>query len=671
MEGGNIESGNNMGILEIPSSEDDNPNDMSLQEGTDIIVPSVGMKFQDENEVFEFYKNYAYQVGFPMRKRNSRKGEDGVVRYVTFTCSREGRRSTGSNSILKPQPTMQTGCKARLTACSNLSGSWRINTVHLEHNHKTSPSKSRIYRCNREISARVRRQLEINDVAGIPLHKSFNSAVVEAGGYENIMCIEKDCRNFIDKVRRLRLGEGDALAIQAYFTKMKARSPGFFFSIDLDDEARLRNVFWADNRCRQACKEFGDIVTFDTTYLINKYEMPFAPFVGVNHQGQSTLLGCGLLSNEDTRTFVCLFKTWLECMHARAPCGIITDQDRAMQNAIEIVFPNTKHRWCLWHILKKLPEKFGGHRHKASILATVHALVYYVQSCEKFEQGWNNMLAEYDLLEHAWLSSLYNERGRWVPCFLKTSFWAGMSTTQRSEGINAFFDGYVHSKTSLKQFVEQYERALKSKVEKEFQADFKSFSQMVPCATRYDMERQFQSVYTIAKFKEFQEQFTGKMYCEVLGLNETYLHTTYDVREDIILNNCMKTKIFKVCFRRNECEFECSCHLFEFRGIICKYAVTVLIRNQVHLVPEKYILRRWRRDVNILYIRVPITYDGWVSTPDQIRYEEMCNAFAKLADIVAHDESRSRGIMEWIEIQTNDSSMLKYSSVGSQRLDEA
>ncbi|XP_022873511.1 protein FAR1-RELATED SEQUENCE 5-like [Olea europaea var. sylvestris] len=608
MEGGNIESGNNMGnisflpwYLEISSSEDNNPNDMSLQEGTDIIVPSVGMKFQDENKVFEFYKNYAYQVGFPVRKRNSRKGEDGVVRYVTFTCSREGRQSTGSNSILKPQLTMQTGCKARLTACSDLSGSWRINIVHLEHNHKTSPLKSRLCRCNREISARVRRQLEINDVAGIPLHKSFNSAMVEAGGYENIMCIEKDCRNFIDKVRQLRLGEGDALAIQAYFTKMQARSPGFFFSIDLDDEALLRNVFWADNRCRQACKEFGDIVTFDTTYLTNKYEMPFAHFVGVNHHGQSTLLGCGLLSNEYTRTFVWLFETWLECMHAQAPCGIITDQDRAMQNAIEIVFPNTKHRWCLWHILKKLPEKFGGHRHKVSILATVHALVYDVQSCKEFEQGWNKMLAEYDLLEHAWLSSLYNKRGRWVPCFLKTSFWA-----------------------------EQYERALRSKVEKEFQADFKSFSQMVPCVTRYDMERQFQSVYTIAKFKEFQEQFTGKVYCEVLGLHETYLHTTYDVREDIILNNCMKTKIFKVCFRRDECEFECSCHLFDFRGIICKHAVTILIRSQVHLVPEKYILRRWRRDVNRLYMRVPITYDSWISTPDQIRYEEMCNAFANI-----------------------------------------
>ncbi|XP_022880690.1 protein FAR-RED IMPAIRED RESPONSE 1-like [Olea europaea var. sylvestris] len=199
--------------------------------------------------------------------------------------------------------------------------------AHLEHNHKTSPSKSRLYRCNRQLSECVKRRLEVNDIAGIPLHKSFYSTVVEAGGFDNMTCVEKDYRNFIKKVRRLRLGKGDALAIQAYFAKMQSRSPGFFFSMDLDDDCRLRNMFWIDSRCHETYKEFGDVVTFDTTYLTNKYDMPFAPFVGVNHHGQSTLLGRGLVSNEDTNTFVWLFRTWLECMNGQASNGIITDQD--------------------------------------------------------------------------------------------------------------------------------------------------------------------------------------------------------------------------------------------------------------------------------------------------------------------------------------------------------
>ncbi|GJZ19255.1 FAR1-related sequence 5-like protein [Tanacetum coccineum] len=82
-----------------------------------------------------------------------------------------------------------------------------------------------------------------------------------------------------------------------------------------------------------------------------EYAMPMAPFVGVNHHGQSILLGCGLISNEDTTTFTWLFKSWLTCMSGHAPNAIITDQDQAMKNAIEIVFPDARHRYFLgWDV---------------------------------------------------------------------------------------------------------------------------------------------------------------------------------------------------------------------------------------------------------------------------------------------------------------------------------
>lgn len=67
------------------------------------------------------------------------------------------------------------------------------------------------------------------------------------------------------------------------------------------------------------------MVTFDTTYLTNKYEMPFAHFVGVNHHGQSILLGVALISSEDTASFVWMFEAWLKCMKGRSPRAIITD----------------------------------------------------------------------------------------------------------------------------------------------------------------------------------------------------------------------------------------------------------------------------------------------------------------------------------------------------------
>jgi hypothetical protein len=70
----------------------------------------------------------------------------------------------------------------------------------------------------------VKKRLELNHQAGINVSRNFRSLVVEANGYENLTFGEKDCRNYIDKVRRLRLGRGDADAIQSYFVRMQKQA---------------------------------------------------------------------------------------------------------------------------------------------------------------------------------------------------------------------------------------------------------------------------------------------------------------------------------------------------------------------------------------------------------------------------------------------------------------
>ena len=116
---------------------------------------------------------------------------------------------------------------------------------------------------------------------------------------------QKDVRNFLDKERRLKCREGDGQALHDYFVRMQAKNFNFFYhALDLDDELRVRNVFWVDARSRAAYESFHDMITFDTTYLTNKYDMPFAHFIRINHHGESIIFGCGLLSGEDTGSFV-------------------------------------------------------------------------------------------------------------------------------------------------------------------------------------------------------------------------------------------------------------------------------------------------------------------------------------------------------------------------------
>jgi transposase-like protein len=71
-------------------------------------------------------------------------------------------------------------------------------------------------------------------------------------------------------------------------------------------------------------------------------------------------------------------------MNGRASGAIITDQSRAMKNAIARVFPKTRHRYCLWHIMKKLLEKFTKYEQYADIKRSLHTCLYDSQTIEKF-----------------------------------------------------------------------------------------------------------------------------------------------------------------------------------------------------------------------------------------------------------------------------------------------
>ncbi|XP_068466523.1 protein FAR1-RELATED SEQUENCE 2-like [Phaseolus vulgaris] len=151
----------------------------------------------------------------------------------------------------------------------------------------------------------------------------------------------RDVRNYVSQHRRALGKDGDGRTLLAHFSCMRELNRDFFFEIDIDDENHIRNVFWADARSRAAYEHFGDVVLFDTTYLTNKYDMSFTVLI------------------------------------TTAPIGIVTDQCRAMKNVVVVVvFPQTRHRWCLWDIMKKIAEKLAAYQDYKNINHQMKVVVY-------------------------------------------------------------------------------------------------------------------------------------------------------------------------------------------------------------------------------------------------------------------------------------------------------
>ncbi|XP_028126919.1 protein FAR-RED IMPAIRED RESPONSE 1-like [Camellia sinensis] len=283
-----------------------------------------------------------------------------------------------------------------------------------------------------------------------------------------------------------------------------------------------------------------------------------------------------------------LFREWLSCMSDVPPKAMITDQCRAMQNAIEVVFPEARHRWCLWHIMKKIPEKLRGYAQYESIKLALQNAVYDCFTKHEFDEEC--------------------EQHRWIPVFVKDVFWAGMSTTQRSESMNAFFDGYVNSKTTLKQFVEQYDNALRT--------------------------------YTNVKFKEVQVELKRLLYCRANLVKEEGAICTYHVKEAVLVGEKMKTVEFVMYFNATECELHCMCRWFEFRGIMCAHAITMLLERYIYQVPDQYIVSRWRKDIERGYTCIPTTYTKARAVLNAKLHDKYHKMLDEIIEIAANDDGK-------------------------------
>ncbi|XP_020270767.1 protein FAR1-RELATED SEQUENCE 7-like [Asparagus officinalis] len=221
-----------------------------------------------------------------------------------------------------------------------------------DKSRKTREIISQVFVCNKA----GRKRLSDKRDCGKLVNRRPDTRVDCKGIIDEEYITAQQCIDHIRTIRKNNIGN-ECISIIKNFQDRKEIDPEFYFSIELDQSGTIRSVFWTDGRSRSSYLSFGDVVVFDVTYKTNHLSLPFAPFTGVNHHRQSILFGCALLADEQEDTFIWLFTQWLKCMHGVAPKAIITDQDAQIGGAIKQVFPNTRHRFCSWHIGRHIAEQ--------------------------------------------------------------------------------------------------------------------------------------------------------------------------------------------------------------------------------------------------------------------------------------------------------------------------
>lgn len=586
------------------SGEDDHElnADVSISSGRDLVdinvagvkvanegstrEPYNGLEFESKEEAYSFYREYARSVGFGITIKASRRSKkSGKFIDIKIACSRFGSKRESATAV-NPRSCIKTDCKAGMQIKRKEDGKWVIHSFVKEHNHNIYPDDF-LYAMSRK-------------------KKEPTTVVCEKKGLQ------------------VALDDEDIQLMLEFFMHMQEENHNFFYSVDFNHKKHLKSVLWVDAKGRHDYNNFCDVVFFDTFYVANKYKIPLVPIAGVNSHFQYILLGCALVGEETTSTFVWLMRTWLKAVGGQAPRVIITDQEKFLKEAVADVFPDARHCFCLWHVLRRTPENFGCEINETqNFMEKFTKCIHRSWTDEQFERKWQKMVDRFDLKEDEWVRSLYEDRKSWVPTYMEDVFLAGLSTTERAESITSFFDRYICPETTFKEFIGLHGKISKDMYDMEANADFESRHKQHRLRSLLGFEKQMSSIYTDAIFKQFQVEVLGVASCSLQKNSENEATLIFQVDDSDEHQSSI------VSWKEEELRICCSCRSFEYKGFLCRHALLVLQMSSVSSIPCHYILKRWTKDAKV---RQTVT-----EVPRRLnfrlqRFHELCKLATKLGE---------------------------------------
>ncbi|KAL8529865.1 hypothetical protein ACS0TY_007067 [Phlomoides rotata] len=416
----------------------------------------------------------------------------------------------------------------------NREGVFEVVKHELQHNHPlTRPEWSHLHRSERKISNEKAKAIEDMTSSRMRATESYRYLAHTVGGEENVGHTIKDHINFINRVKSRSIEGGDTVTLIDMIQDQAEEESDFFYKVKMDDEDRPTHIFWRDSMMKEDYDIYGDV---------------------------------------------------MKSMQGKTPMTIFTDQDLAIANAIEKVFPETRHILCLWHLHQNAISRFGKLKADSTFKGMSNKCLSGCDNEKEFEDCWMKMVTNYKLENNDWFKSL---KDKWCTTLNNGFFSTDIRSSQISESTNHAIGFNANKITTLTEFYGIYKKTIIQWRRTEHQDEF-NCSKAQP-DIGYEMAgivRHASEVYTLTLFKEFNKEFMKGISTTSTLIGEHDTTTFYRV------TSLMGDRSNEVIFDSSMKLITCDCLKFERFGMLCCHSLRILLINYVQRIPDAYIKNR-------------------------------------------------------------------------------
>lgn len=182
-------------------------------------------------------------------------------------------------------------CPALIRLLRKNDNGWYITEHRVNHYYSLRPN------CGEKVNWPSHKHIDVytKDLVkqlrqnNINVTKVYNIIGSFFGDVDKVSLTKRTLRNLCGKINKDQ-AEDDVRKTIDTFADIAAKDGEFIFRVQPDAGSRIKNLMWATGSSRNQYIYFGDVVTFDTTYRTNLYDMSFGLFVGVNNHFQNIRL---------------------------------------------------------------------------------------------------------------------------------------------------------------------------------------------------------------------------------------------------------------------------------------------------------------------------------------------------------------------------------------------